>query len=72
MTPEELLLLNQEAKKAEQSLLSFLMNGISQRHPLDKVLRCIRCGVCMPSKKDRSIYSEFCDYCKTKLETPCE
>lgn len=72
MTPEELSLLSQEAKKAKQSLFSYLIHGVSQRHPLDKVLRCIRCGVCMPSRKDRSIYSEFCDYCKTKLENSCE
>lgn len=68
MTSEELAFLNQEARDSKQSLFSYLMRGISQRHPADALLRCVRCGVCMPSKRGRSIYSEFCEYCQKKLE----
>ena len=66
MTLEELEYINNEADRSKTRLSKFLKSLLSVRHSLDKVFRCLYCGTCIPVPKE-SIYSEFCDVCKSKI-----
>ncbi len=66
MLAHELLALMIISKNRKQSILETILEGIKQRHVGDKVPRCLSCGICMPTTKQRafdSIYSELCSFC---------
>lgn len=72
MTLKELEILRIDAQKEARSLEEHLLNRMNLRKEVDKVPRCLRCGVCMPVgtvyfPHGFSIYSEFCQHCNNNL-----